>query len=612
MAVKFMFIFLFVFSTSGFAFAQSKPVKKDSTKIYTEIEDYSKRSKFTRLMYGLVFNPSAADPANKKAQKKKYKKLIRRPYSAFKGKIIRHIEIETLDPFGFSIADTIQLKQNLLNRTGNKLHLKSQEITIRNLLLIRKNQPFDSLLVKESERLVRTRGYIRDVSFFVKRASGSADSVDIFIRSLDRWSIIPRGSISSSKVSVGFTENNFLGLGHQFKNDYTRNNTLQTNSFQTDYSIPNIKNTYISSNLHYGTDRNIYSSRSLSFDRPFFSPFAKWAAGVIFIHQFVNDSIPDSNSELVHLQFKYNAQDYWAGYAMRIFKGNSEYNRTTNFITATRFFRIRYLEKPSQSIDEQHYFSDENLYLASIGISTRRYVQDKYIFKFGITEDVPIGKVYSITGGYQMKNNIGRTYFGARGSSGNYYSWGYLSTSVEFGGFYKNSHLEEGVVTTGINYFSGLFELGQWKIRQFVNPQITIGINRLKLDSLTLNEGAGIDGFYTTKLRGTSRILINLQTQSYAPWNFIGFRFGPYFSYSLGMLGDADTGFKGSKVYSRIGIGVLIKNENLVLNTFQISISFYPEIPGHGYNIFKINSYSTADFGLRDFEIGKPEPVVFR
>ena len=78
------------------------------------------------------------------------------------------------------------------------------------------------------------------------------------------------------------------------------------------------------------------------------------------------------------------------------------------------------------------------------------------------------------------------------------------------------------------------------------------------------------------------------------------------------MLGDAENGFRGSKVYSQIGVGVLIKNENLVMNTFQVSISFYPEIPGIGNNVFKFNSFQTVDFGFRDFEIGKPATVLFR
>jgi len=78
------------------------------------------------------------------------------------------------------------------------------------------------------------------------------------------------------------------------------------------------------------------------------------------------------------------------------------------------------------------------------------------------------------------------------------------------------------------------------------------------------------------------------------------------------MLGNAETGFKKSKVYSQIGLGVLIKNEHLVFNAFQISVSFYPVIPGIGYDVFKFNSFRTTDFGFRDFEIGKPAKVIFQ
>jgi hypothetical protein len=277
-----------------------------------------------------------------------------------------------------------------------------------------------------------------------------------------------------------------------------------------------------------------------------------------------------------------------------------------------RLLRIRYLEKQVEMIGPQYMFFNEDFYQASIGVSTRKYVLDKFIFKYGITEDVPIGKVFSLTGGYQKKNNVDRLYLGARISSGNYYSWGYLSTNLEYGTFFRASHTEQGSFNAGVNYFTGLFEIGKWKFRQFVKPQVTIGINRFPSDSLTINDGYGLDGFNSTSLVGTSRLLFTLQTQSYAPWNFIGFRFGPYLVCSLGMLGNALAGFKNSKVYSQIGLGVLIKNENLVLNAFQLSITFYPIIPGYGQNVFKTNSLKSSDFGFRDFEIGKPGIVVYQ
>jgi hypothetical protein len=78
------------------------------------------------------------------------------------------------------------------------------------------------------------------------------------------------------------------------------------------------------------------------------------------------------------------------------------------------------------------------------------------------------------------------------------------------------------------------------------------------------------------------------------------------------MLGDASNGFSKSRPYSQIGLGVMIKNEYLVFNTFQISISYFPAIPGIGNNVFKSNSFSTTDFGFQDFEIGKPSTIVFQ
>ncbi|MEI6142661.1 MAG: hypothetical protein WCP85_25530 [Mariniphaga sp.] len=606
--------FLFFIISFGFdpALAQQKTVLKDTTRIYADIETYSKRSKFTKFIYTLIFNPVKRATLKKNTSKKVYRKLIRKPYSVFEGKIIRHINIETLDPFGYSIGDTTVVSQNLVSKTGNSLHIKTLGITIRNLLLFRQNQLFDSLIVKESERLVRSRPYIRDVSFFVTACSKNSDSIDVAIRALDIWSILPDGSASTSGFAVNLTDKNFLGLGHSFQNVYEWNSNKQTNSYVTNYSISNFRNTYISTTLHYNILGNEKYNRSLIFERPFFSPFAKWAAGISLSQLFRQDSIRVPNLLFVPQRFKFNSQDYWTGHAIHLYKGNSEYDRTTNLITAVRYYQIRYLERPTELIDIQHMFADENLYLTSIGISTRKYVQDRYIFKYGVVEDVPMGKVFSVTMGIQKRNNIVRPYVGARISFGNYYSWGYFGYNCEYGTFLRNSKSEQGVLSLSANYFTGLKEIGKWKFRQFVKPQLTLGINRFDYDSLTLNQGFGIDGFNSKGSSGTSRAMLTLQTQGYAPWNFIGFRFGPFITWSMGLLGDPQNRFKNSKVYSQIGIGLLIKNENLVLNTFQVSIAFYPVIPGVGQNIFKPNSYKTSDFGLADFEIGKPSIVIFQ
>ena len=608
---RFFLLFFVSFFINGIVLAQIEPAKKDSTQVYKKLESFSGRSKFNKFMYRLIFKP-VQKPQGKRTFEPDHNLLIRKPYSFFEGKIIRQINVITLDPFGYSVEDTTETTQNFLFDVGNKLHIKSQNITIRNLLLIHRNQIFDSLKVKESERLIRSMGYVSNVSFIIVNVPNSKDSVDINIRELDNWSLVPKAIISTSRNTVNMDDKNFMGFGHEFQNIFTRNFSSGINAFQTSYTIPNIRNTYINSILLYKIDGNHNFTRSLQFDRPFYSPLAIWAAGAYLSTQLSKDSLKVANSPYVPLNLKFDTQDYWAAKAFRVFKGNTEEERVTNLIVSLRYLRVRYFERPAEVYDPMHFYSNEDFYMAGVGISSRKYFQDKYVYNYGIIEDIPVGKVYCLTGGYQIKNNIIRRYLGLQYSIGNYHSWGYMSYNIVFGTFFHASKIEQGVVTGSINYFTHLFEIGKWKFRQFVKPQITIGITRTVNDSLTLKDGNGLDGFNSADLSGTKRLLFSLQTQSYAPWNLIGFHFGPYLVYSMGMLGSGAKGFRNSKLYSEIGLGVLIRNENLVISTFQFSISFYPSIPGAGLDVFKINAFNTTDFGLTDFVIGKPKTALFQ
>jgi hypothetical protein len=580
----------------------------DSIKLYSNIESYSEKNKFTKMLYRLVFKPVSRDSNKNKPESRPDQK----PYIAFEGKIIRSIQIETLDPFGYSIGDTIVASPNIFARAGNKLHVKTHPFIIRNLLLIRENQVFDSLLVRESERLVRDNKFVTDVSFYINESSPGSDSVDIFIRELDTWSIIPGGSLSGSRIRGELTDQNFVGLGHKFEIGTTLNTSNGKTAFNTGYYIPNFRNTYITSSLVYSRDEQNNFDFMFVVDRPFFSPLAKWGAGALVLNHFRRDYFPQYDTLGGLQNNKFRQTDFWVGKATRIFKGNSEISRTTNLISTARFMRIRFIEKPVEPDSLKPSFADEELYMAGLAISARQYLQDKYIFNFGLTEDVPVGKVFGITGGYQARGDISRMYFGARFSIGRYYPWGYLVSNLEVGSFVRGSKIEQGVLNLSANYFSGLIKIGKWRFRQFVKPELTLGINRFSQDYLSLNDSYGLTGFNSKGLSGTNRLLLTVQTQSYAPWNLIGFRFGPYVAVSVGMLCNNTEGFSKSKLYSLIGFGVLVKNVHLVINTFELSIAFYPSIPGVGQDVFKTNAFKSADFGFPDFVVGKPEIVEFR
>lgn len=575
--------------------------------MYRKIQSFSEKRRFTKAVYRLFFRPVRSDkpglPAVAVAQvKKDY-------YTRYEGKVIRDIDIVTLDPFGYDVKDTAVRPENFLQRSGNTLHIKTQTMTIRNQLIIKKHDTFDSLKVKECERLLRSQSYIREVYLYPK-VVGNTDSVDIYIRVYDNWSIIAVADLSPAHFKIDTRDKNFGGFGHQLDNNYNYDNGTGHSMNTTNYFVPGIFKTHISTTLHYDIDNFSNYNESVSIDRPFYSIFTRWAGGVYLLQHFNRAQLRNSDSLLYTQSYKFNLQDYWLGRSWQLFKGHTETERTTNLILAGRYYRQHYIEKPA--VDSLLQYPEAQLYLGSLSLSRRKYIQDSYVFRYGYVEDVPSGKTFSILGGYDIKNNVGRVYLGTRTYWGAYYKWGYLAAGAEYGTYLHSMRPEEGSFVTGIDYFSPLLRAGRWKFRQFVKSQYVLGLNRLKNQNITINDGYGISGFNSVGLDGTEKFVVTLQTQSYAPWIILGFRLGPYLVCSTGMLGSESSGFIRSPVYSQFGIGMLIRNEYLVFNSFEISVAFYPFMPGVGNSLFRVNPYTTTDFGLLDPGAGKPSTVSYQ
>lgn len=625
MASKFRLLLLLAFFAMAPSWAQVTPTpQKETTKdtakvkkedMYKRLEDYSKRKKFTKFIHKLIFRPvTQQKPAVSRKKEKNRTPEMTNTFATFEGKIVRKIHVETLDPFGYSINDTTRKAQDWIQRFGNGIHLKTKQFTIRNLLLIKRNKPLDSLLVKESERLIRSQRYVRRVVIRPVAVSTSSDSVDIHVRVLDSWSLIPNGSFSGSATSLEFTERNFLGLGHEFRNDFNKQFKSGETSYLARYTVPNIMNTYINATVNYQIIRSDSYIKSVGLERQFFSAYTKWAGGAYMESRMIQDSLPAANNEWELMNFRSDAQDYWAGYSFKIYKGDSEEERTTRLVTTGRFFTQHYKEKPSVLYDSVGYFSNEKLYLASVGLTSRQFVQDKFLFNYDLVEDIPIGKVYSLTTGIQHKNGEHRIYLGGRYAFGNYYNWGFLSLNAEVGTFYYKDRTDQTTLSIDALYFTNIKDWGTWRFRHFIKPELVFGDNRMGIvkDLLNINEANGIQGFNTQSVLGTKKLVLTLQTQSYSPWNIFGFRLNPFANFSMAVVGDEQNKLYESPIYTKIGVGILLYNDYLVFNSFQLSFAYYPSIPGQGENIFKSNSFKNNDIQLPDFQVGKPTVVPYQ
>lgn len=592
----------------------------DSAK-YQNFEKITERTKFGRMVHRLFFRKMEKEVRPEFSMQQ----IIEgRNHRSSQGKIIRKINILTLEPFGYSIRDTSEYQKRTVFEIGNALHSKTNSPVIRNLLLFSENERYDSSLVKESERLIRSQQYIRDVYLDVTPVG--KDSVDVHIRALDVWTLLPSAVRTGTQAGFGIKELNFAGTGHTFEL-----NTLwkqdRGNTTHISYLMPNILNTYTSLNIQYlfspggklpevhdfddyfyspvsynprymfSDNRNII--RSIEISRPFYSPRTRWAGGA-FLGQIMTTQTFVNLDSLRFISAKTNVNDFWLGRSWHIFRDNQN-ERITSLVLSGRFIHTGTPLRPPEAIDAD-LFTSRSYYFGALSITSRKYFRDRYIFNYGIVEDVPAGKIAGITIGREYHERS-RLYLGLNAGTGTYHSFGYLSTHLSYGTFIDVTGFRQGMLTGRINYFTRLLSIGNWRLRQFVRPSFAFGINRSPVDNHPLM--IGIKGFETVESMASSVTVISLQTQSYAPWNLSGFHFGPFVFSHIGILGEQPPGYKG-RVYSLFGLGLLIKNDYLMFNTFQISLSFYPYMPKDRYNLFRANAYKTSDYGFRDFEVSKP------
>jgi hypothetical protein len=573
----------------------------DSLKIYHKLERLSQKKKIYRFFYKKVFRIP-------QSQKIVEEKCEEESCDIYRSHIIRNIDVITLEPFGYTVYDTSRHQHNFVQKAGNFIHQRSTKLTIKNQLLIKKNTPLDPVMLRESERIIRQSAYVRDVVFRVVPVQGTKDSVDVIIIEQDLFSKGIGLGFTTTKQTILFKERNFLGLGHQIINNTFYYPERERFISEGNYTIPYIRNTFITSTVFYSNDELAYT-RGISTNRPFYSPLTKVAGGIDYLsHGSTGSIVYPGDSSVVSYGVRFNDFDVWAGRSFPLFKNISP---SPNFIVTGRYLNRHYFRKPPFAADSIGKQNDSRLYLLGFGFSHRLYYRDYYIYRYGTPEDVPSGKRIEFFLGYEDGPIRGRIYSGIEMATGRYRrGLGYLTAAAGYGTYTRNLYLEESTTYASLGFISNLVSLSNWKLRQFVKTQCTYGIFRSKGESLSIYNGNGIRGLNGAAITGTNKLTVNLQTQLYLPYDIVGFRFAPFLFAAFGMLGNDDTPFYRQRVYQGYGIGLLVKNELLVLGSFQFSFGFYPHVPGES-SMFKYNPVKTHDFSFKDFDISKPGVISY-
>ncbi|MBF9143619.1 BamA/TamA family outer membrane protein [Hymenobacter properus] len=556
--------------------------------------------------------------------------LLNRQFDQHNFKIVRRINIRTLDAFGYSLSDSTRIPRSFWEKSGNALHLKTARSRVRQVLLFRPGQPLEPQALAESERLLRQTPEILDARVLVNERSSTRDSVDITVLTTDVFSITAGaelGSATAGLITLG--DENFLGLGHQLSNEYRYGRGLSTDngenpqqwSYVGSYTAP-FRN-FVYGQARYRNEYN-YRSGGASLRRDFYSPSARYAGAISFdsYDQNIALVVPPPGQPYVYYPLRSLVQDVWVGRSLRLRSYDLGYENPGRVIVAARALRTEFSAvprpDPGTGIETPDYHNG-TLLLGTVGYSVRRYYKDRYLFGFGRTEDVPAGTLLSFTAGVDVNRVVPRRYLAGRiAAAGFGPRSGYLYGALDLGIFQRldqGRSWEQGVLSTEFTSFTRLYHVGNWQYRHFLSSRGTIGIDRRPGDLLQgITNDRGLRGFSpASPVLATSRFVLNYETTLFTPLSLLGFRLAGVAFADAAWVSDRPGGGSpfGGAPYTGFGLGLRFRNEFTALRTFQLLIGYYPRgiAAPNGIRMFE-STRETVTF--TDFGLGAPGTAPYQ
>jgi hypothetical protein len=572
--------------------------KSDKNLLYFDsLRQKAGKKSLTRKLYDLVvISPQPVET-------KKIAVSSDENYKRYSGKTIKSIEIMKLDVFGTNINNPANVSSTKTNNLLNDTHVNTIDRIIRKNMLFSAGDTLSPLTLSDNERILRDLPFIGDARIIVVPVS--EDEVNIIVLTKDVYSLganYDYGGFKKGTLSV--FEKNILGLGHEFGIKIPFNaDKPDSPGIGGHYTVNNLWKSFINFNVEYLTGLGT-TAYGTNLDRKFVSAYTKYAGG-ISVQQMYTTTNLDTLPAPVPL--KYNLQDYWMARSFLVDKES-----VSRIILGARYLNNNVFRKPEIQPSSYYSLQRYQLYLASVAFSRQKFYRTNLIYGYGRTEDIPHGVLVRITAGREFNEFKDRTYLGTDISAGKSFpEIGYFYSSLALASFFNGTASEQGVLYTRMNYFSNLLPIGKFRSRNFINIDYSRGISRYSDEHLIFVDNNGFTGFRNDSIRGTQRFTVSLESVLFSPANYHGFRFALFGFTDVGFLYNANQTIGNGFNLLSLGLGLRIRNDNLLFNTLQIRLAFFPNPPIYS----RINNISVSGEQLitpYNFDASKPLIIPYR
>jgi hypothetical protein len=486
-------------------------------------------------------------------------------FSAYEGQRIRRILYDTIDVFDERDPD----ENNWLYRFVNRLHINTKPGVIEAQLLFTEGDEIHLPLIQETERILRTRGYLTNA--FIVPAAVCDDGVDLLVVTQDAWSLEPRVSFSrkadDSESGFGLNDDNILGSGNSVTIMYEE--MADRNSISYSFSNPHFMNKPIAVRVSYA-ETSDGNNTLLNVAHPFYSLNTPWAASFLAQDIYEIKPIRSRGEKINEFRHRIMVQEGYFGSAFHVTETATHRWYMGMSKEEDRFFEI---EETTMGIPENR----KTVYpWIAYEFIENRYGVFKNLNQIQRTEDLSLGLTGDFRFGYggrsldgadevvRYKGQIRQTYVQ---EADHVLQMGFYIDAYQRLESGKKSYYLTGA-DVAYNYF--IDPNNRW----YAHLRLDTGDGLAQYQELTAGDTSGMRGYPTDFQRGDKRFLFSLERRYFSDWHIFNLmRVGGVAFMDVGRAWGVP-GQENNPLLANIGLGIRLSSSKVrVGNVIHINIA---------------------------------------
>jgi hypothetical protein len=299
-----------------------------------------------------------------------------------------------------------------------------------------------------------------------------------------------------------------------------------------------------------------------------------------YLETFNKNVFPGTWDSVFDQQLNYDLKhkDIWVGYQLTSQSKRIKSNAYRQFIQY-RYLENNFKERPIDyllQLDRNYQNLKANF--ISFTLVRQSVYRTRYLYGLGRYEDLPIGQSLTWTTGQYKIEKDKAAYLGFKFEQ---YKLSkkdnYTHVIANIASSYINQSLQDFRFLASLEQFSKLKYLNNgYGYRQIVNLSFTQTLKNKYNEALRINSIYGIPQLNREQIKGGTRLSANWETVLYNNRPIWGFKSAPFVFGNLTYIRTVGDPLIKGDIYSSVGSGLRIRNENLIFGTIELKGFYFP------------------------------------